>query len=112
MNGPGNVAEVGGYVVFEAFAADVLQQLLLLRNLGYARAAEGLERIVGEFTWTRVAANHAAAIIGRVARIYSTSPCRAISRMASKTSVCKHNNCMKLLQDALCPVATWLRQAS
>jgi hypothetical protein len=32
--------------------------------------------------------------------------------MASKTSVCKHNNCMKLLQDALCPVATWLRQAS
>ena len=51
MNGPGNVAEVGGYVVFEAFAADVLQQLLQLRNLGYARAAEGLERIVGEFTW-------------------------------------------------------------
>jgi hypothetical protein len=39
-----------------------------LRNLGHARAAEGLQRIVGEFARAGVAANHAAAIVGGVAR--------------------------------------------
>ncbi len=44
------------------------EQLLQLRNLRHARAAEGFERIVGEAARARVAANHAAPIVGGVAR--------------------------------------------
>src|ERR1039458_4614458 len=47
MNGLRYIAEVGGHVMLEAFAADVLEQLLELRNLRHACAAEGLHRIDG-----------------------------------------------------------------
>jgi hypothetical protein len=57
MNSSGDVAEVGGHVVLEALAADVLEQLLQLRNLGHASAAESLKRIIGEFSRARVTAN-------------------------------------------------------
>ena len=46
-----NVGEVRGDVVFKAFAADVLEQRLQLGNLNHARAAKGLERIVGEMAF-------------------------------------------------------------
>ena len=42
VDGLGDVAEVGGHVMLEALAADVLEQLLQLRNLRNACAAEGL----------------------------------------------------------------------
>ena len=36
VDGLGDVAEVGGYVVLEAFAADVVEEFLQLRNFGNA----------------------------------------------------------------------------
>src|SRR5208337_3271339 len=68
MYGLRNIAEVSGHMVLEALAADVLEQLLQLRNLGHARAAEGLQRIVGELSGAGISANHAAAIVSGVAR--------------------------------------------
>src|ERR1035438_10262568 len=59
MNGLGDVAEAGGYMMLEAFAADEAQQLLQVGNLGNARAAEGLERIVGEAARACIAADDA-----------------------------------------------------
>src|SRR5579864_9676146 len=59
VNGFGNITEVCRYVVLEAFAANVLEQLLQLRNVRYASAGECLQRIVGEFAGASVAANNA-----------------------------------------------------
>jgi hypothetical protein len=64
-----DIAEVGGYMMLESLAADVLQQLLQLGNLGHARAAEGGQRIVGELARSDIAADYTATIVGRVARI-------------------------------------------
>src|SRR5580704_487969 len=59
-------AEVSGNVMFETLMTDELEQPLQLRNLRHARAAEGLEGIVGELAWPGIAANDAAAIVGGV----------------------------------------------
>jgi len=69
MDGLGDVTEVGRHVVLEALAADVPEQLLQLWDFGHACAAKGLQRIVGEFPRAGVAANHAAAVVGRVAGV-------------------------------------------
>src|SRR5580658_3122398 len=55
VNSPGHIAEVRGDVVLETFAADVLQQLLQLRNLCYTCAAKGVQRIVSELSWPGIA---------------------------------------------------------
>ena len=48
--------QVGGHVMLEAVLADVAQQFLQLRNAHHARAAERIERIVGELAFADVAA--------------------------------------------------------
>src|SRR6185503_10002003 len=64
-----NVAEVRCNVVFEALAADMLQQLLQLRNLRHARAAECLQRIFREPSRARISAHDPAPVVRRITRI-------------------------------------------
>src|ERR1035441_1527314 len=56
-------------MMLEAFAADEAQQLLQVGNLGNARAAEGLERIVGEAARACKAADDAVVVVGGIASI-------------------------------------------
>jgi hypothetical protein len=69
-------------MVFETLAADVLEQLLQIRNLADASAAKGLQRIVGKGAVAGIAANDAVAIIGGIARVSADflSPRGAFSR--------------------------------
>src|ERR1700733_662350 len=55
-------------MVLKAALADKMQQLLQFRNLNHARAAEGVERVVGESSFSNVAAHLPASIIGGEAR--------------------------------------------
>src|SRR5579863_5051022 len=64
-----HIAEVGGHMMLESFAANVLEQFLQLRNLSNTRPAKCLQGIIGELAWPGVPANHATPIIGRVARV-------------------------------------------
>src|SRR5579871_2114597 len=54
--------------MFKAFTANVLQQLLKLRNLSYACPAEGLQWIVSEAPSAGISAHNASAIVGGVTR--------------------------------------------
>ena len=56
--------QVGRDVVLEAVFADVAQQALQVGDADYAGAAEGVERIVGEFAFADVAADLAFAVVG------------------------------------------------
>src|ERR1035437_7213024 len=68
MDGFRDIAEVGGNVVFEALAADVLQELLQMSNFRHAGAAESLQWIVGEPARAGVPANDAATIVSGITR--------------------------------------------
>ena len=56
--------EVRGYVMLEAVLANVMQQILQVRNLDDTDAAKRVQRIRCEFTLSNVAAHHTGCVIG------------------------------------------------
>ena len=60
--------KIRGHVMLESVFADVVQQLLHLRNLHHAGAAKRVQRIVGKRAFAHVAAHLAAGVVGREAR--------------------------------------------
>ena len=52
------------HVMFKAFAADVMHEVLEARNFGDGAVAEGVERIIGQFAFAHVRANFALGIGG------------------------------------------------
>src|SRR5262249_28458233 len=60
-----HLGHVGSDMVLESLAANVLQQILQVRNLGHARAAKGLQRIISESSFTDVSAQLAVGIVCR-----------------------------------------------
>ena len=62
-----DTGKIGGHVMLETVFADVVQQLLHLRNFDHAGAAESIQRIVGESAFADVAAHLAGGVVGREA---------------------------------------------
>jgi len=56
------------HVMLEALLANEVQQLLHLRDFDYARAPEGIERVVGKFAFAYVAPHFASGVIRRETR--------------------------------------------
>lgn len=64
VDGGGGGGEAGGDVVLEAVLADVAEELLHVGDLDDARAAEGVERVVGECSLADVALDLAGEVVG------------------------------------------------
>src|SRR5271165_5064988 len=56
--------EIRGHVMFESVLADVMQQLLQLRNLHHTHTAKRIQRIVGERTFSDISAHHSGGVVG------------------------------------------------
>src|SRR5260370_22509714 len=65
----GYAREICGDVMFVAVFADVAEQFLHFRNFHHAGAAESFQRVVGEFSFADVAADHAFAVDGGETRV-------------------------------------------
>src|SRR5204863_7651435 len=65
LNGARHRREVRRDVVLETVLTDVAKELLHLRNFHNSGATKCFQRIVGEFPFAHVAANHTAGIYGR-----------------------------------------------
>src|SRR5438132_8797672 len=57
--------EIRRHVMFKSVLANVMQQLLQLRNLHHAHPAKSIQRIASERTLADVPANHSRRVIGR-----------------------------------------------
>src|ERR1035441_6581506 len=68
MHHPENLRKIGGGVMLKALLADHAQQILQVRDLHHASAAERLERIVGEPAAAHIAAHLAKPVVGGEAR--------------------------------------------
>lgn len=68
MDGGGDRGEICGDVMLEAVLADVTEKFLEMRDFYHAGAAEGFERIVGEFALADVAGTFSGEIVGGEAR--------------------------------------------
>ena len=64
MHGGCHRREVGSDVVFETVLADVVEQFLHMGDFNHARAAKGIQRIVGELALAYVAAHPAGCVVG------------------------------------------------
>jgi len=56
--------QVDGGVMFEAVLADEIQKILQVRDVGHTKAAERIERIVGQLSLAHVGGDLAAEIVG------------------------------------------------